>query len=621
VTKSKPRGWEFDYATVPTSAGDDDGGACDVVVATESRVEPQTIAKALASMSAPVEAMTLLDHAPIHWTRVRAYASTLRADIHAMLEAAGIAVRYVASASRGSIALAPPLRANGRPSDVTRGAHAEWKARRIPDVADSTDAGFWYLHETEGGVAIDRTHCGSGSNTRLAVIDYDTAEIEQIALDALVHISPDAEVRGYAHGALMLGWAAACRAENGYRGVAPSTSPRLYRISKPGKEVFTLPVAIASAARDGADVIVCATYVEGMMGPLLDDALTFATTFGRKGRGTAVVFPTGREASSPAGSLHASWALAFSDPASDPRVFCVGPSAKSGRWFTWRDKKGRLRPFANRGPAVRWLAPGDDISYPLTRRERLCHAESSGASAIAAGVLALVIGENPRLTVSELGEVVTRTLAHVSPEHDPSETPLADAHDVLPTSADRDGHNAKNGYGRIHALRACLVATDPLSSSFVAIGEDDAARIWSTLRRFDPQIRSIYSRAFGRWMARALLRDASLFHAARAIARHLRLLSRPPLRASRHPPQPDGSITHQLVLALRRARDAGPRPSKRVGKELDDLERRVATSASHQATDAPFLEIVTRLFPAPSSPRSVSSTSASLPVEALSGLD
>src|SRR6185295_3517776 len=117
-------------------------------------------------------------------------------------------------------------------------------------------------------------------------------------------------------------------------------------------------------------VIACATYIDGLMSPLLDDALEVAVRLGRGGLGTAVIFPTGREMSSPEGSRHSSLSLGLGEPASDPRALCVGPSARDGGWFLWRDHRGKFRPFANRGPSVRWLAPGDDMALPFAVDDR-----------------------------------------------------------------------------------------------------------------------------------------------------------------------------------------------------------------------------------------------------------
>ena len=210
---------------------------------------------------------------------------------------------------------------------------------------------------------------------------------------------------------------------------------------------------------------------------MLDDALELARRAGRRERGTVVVLPTGRETSSPGSSLHASLSVSLADPASDPRVHCVSPSGRDGGWFLWRDARGRWRPFANRGPCVRWMAPGDDLAYPLEAGPRLIHAESSGASAVAAGAVALVLAANPELESSEVHALLSRTAA---PPVDPSfdGTSLADPADLLPSGRDRDGHDAKCGYGRLDATAGTRAASDPFALALIVIGERDAAGRW-----------------------------------------------------------------------------------------------------------------------------------------------
>ncbi len=251
---------------------------------------------------------------------------------------------------------------------------------------------------------------------------------------------------------------------------------------------------------DGADAVVCATYVEQTWSPMLDDALAVASRLGRRGRGTAVVMPCGREGSSPPDSIHASWSLSLGDPASDPRVFCIGPSGREGGWFLWRDRRGKLRPFANRGPSVRWLAPGDDLADPLQLKDRWCHAESSGASALAAGVILLVLASNSGLALRDVDAIVTRTASRAS-EHDASSAPPADPFDLLPRGTDPDGHDAKHGYGRMNARRACLAARDPIAGELLALGEEEAA-----VAAFDlvAQARP-YSPRAARWVVRCSL--------------------------------------------------------------------------------------------------------------------
>jgi hypothetical protein len=573
--------WDFGYAPVTPAAGPPEE-ARSLVVATEGPLDPARLA---ALLGAPAEA--LMARAPLFWTQVELDAPALPEAVAARLRAAGLALRYVASASHPSLARGAPLAWDGAPV-----ARAEaWPARAPgsgPPLPEPTSPGTWFLRDGDGGVAVDRACCGGGAGTRLAVIDDDGLEADALDLDAEVLIGLASPPRHSTHGALMVAWASGAR---GFAGVAPRASRRLYLIPKPGRGLIGLPLGVARAALDGADVIMCATYVEGSTSPMLDDALAVAARLGRRGRGAAVVFPTGREASSPSGSLHASFSLGLGEPASDPRVFCVAPGARGEGWFLWRERRGTLRPFANRGPAVRWLAPGDDLAYPFTAPgapERLFHAESSGASAVAAGVLLLVLAANPTLRLGELAAVVDATLAPVPIALSPERAPLADPADVLPRGRDRDGHDAKHGLGRLHAARACLAAADPVCAALLAMGEDGAAAAHAAARRSRSAgagraVARAYSRRLARWAARALLADREAAQALRVILRHLRLLAGHPARAQAHG---DGAVVRLLGLFLDRLAEARPPP--RIRAEIEALARRLAALAAADGGAARF---------------------------------
>jgi hypothetical protein len=582
---TRPR-WDFPYAPVPTAAGDDDGGAVDVVVAMSARVDAFAIAEAIGEVVGDLDVEPLIERAPLFWWRVRSDAHGTRAAIAAALRARRLPVRYVASATRTSTRLGPPLSFDGAAAADGEG----WRARRAPVTAeDPPTEGRWFLRDRDGGITVDRT-LGTGVGTRLAVIDDDGAEAEHLGLDAEIPVGVDAVPRATSHGGLMVAWASGTSGARAFHGVAPGASRRLYVIPKAGLDVVSIALAIARAALDGADVVVCATYAEGSTSPMLDDALAVAHALGRRGRGAAIVFATGREASSASGWVHSSWSLALGDPASDARIFCVGPSARGEGWFLWRDRKGRLRPFANRGPAVRWLAPGDDVQYPFGDRDRLFHAESSGASAIAAGVLLLVFAANPALHVTELDALVTAACDPVPPASDPARGALADPADLLPLSVDRDGHNAKHGYGRLHARRAVLSATDPIAHALVAIGDDDAARRWVLEHRTS---RRPFSPRLGRFLVRAMVRDASLRHAATAIARHARLVARDPRRARAHA---DGAVARQLLRFIRAG--LALRPPGPFAVELRSLAS-VMDLTDPREIDRSFHAVLETLWPPP----------------------
>ncbi len=512
--------WDFDYAPVNPASGAPEP-ARDLVVATPAAVDPADLARAAGPGA---RAAVLLARAPLFWTRLSLDAPGMPAALALRLGAAGLGVRYVASAEQASLALAPALDLRGAPVARPLGWSARSSKGPAPPVSDTP--GSWFLRGGAGGLAVDRARAlgATGAGTRLAVIDDDALGADDLALDAEVPVEIESVPRHQLHGALVAAWAAGARR---FPGVAPRASVRLYVIPKPGTSVIGLPLAVARAALDGADVILCATYVEGSTSPMLDDALELASRLGRRGRGAAVVLPTGREASSVAGSIHASFSLGLGEPASDPRVFTVGPGGRGGGWFFWRDRRGHFRPFANRGPAVRWLSPGDDIAFPFTAAgapERLFHAESSGAAALAAGVLLLVLGVSPSLRLGELAAIVDATLAPVAPEVPAVQLPLADPADALPVGRDADGHNARHGLGLISAADACLFAVDPVCAALLRMGERGAARAWSVARQRDPVIAGAYSQQLARWAVRALLADPALDGALRVCLRHLRLV-------------------------------------------------------------------------------------------------
>jgi hypothetical protein len=564
--------WDFDYRPVGL-APHDDGFDEDLLLAASGPVDSVQLTSLLGGLSDQVRAQAVLERHPLYWTRLRFGVTVDRRACERRLREGGVPVRYLVSCRRGSQALPPQLDLAGCPPFQARA----WPARRPSRPEERTTPGRWFVGRS--GLDVQRTICGTGAGTRLAVIDNDAGDVEHLELDSQVPVGVEQVPRGSSHAAQLVAWAVGSAGGvlcPRFVGVAPDASPRLYAIAKPGDDVISLPLAIVRAAADGADVVLCATNVDGQWSPMLDDALALAAALGRGGRGTAVVMPCSRETSSPEGSVHPSLSLGAGEPAADPRVFCVAPSGRDGGWFLWRDRFGRLHPFANRGPALRWLAPGDDVALPFARSEIFAHAESSGASAMAAGVLLLVLGRNPELLLAELDDILTFTAGEVAPEVPPERSVLASRHDVQPVGRDRDGHNAKHGYGLLSATRACLQASDPVALALVTMGEDQAAAAWVELRRERPALASLHSRQLGCWCARALLADAGLRHAACALARTLRLLAIRPERL-RH--QTPGALLRHCATVLRALAGSRPAPVREpeVERELAALSARAAT--------------------------------------------
>lgn len=560
--------WEFEYDPVHRSGAPVDPPTTMAVAALSRAVDPQAVAAEVPAEAGPAWGDSLISASPVHWVLLRLSRPVCCKALSDALCAAELPIRYVVSACHETQCVAPPLPSGiqSRPND--------WAIRSAHHHDEHPSPGRWFLGEL--GVAVHRGVCATGAGTRLAVIDASWGGSQRLDLEREVPVGVSQVVHGSTHGTRMVAWAvgtAPCPEGKALVGVAPDASVRAYAIPRPGTDVFTFPLAVIRAVLDGADVVLAATFLEGLTGPLLDDALEVAYRHGRGGRGTPIVLPVGREVSSPEGSVHASLALGLGEPGAHPRVFCIAPSGRDGGWFLWQNRKGQWLPFANRSPAVRWLSPGDDLADPFGPEDRLAHAESSGAAAVAAGALLLVLGQNPSLSWEELHEALLRSTTAVSPICGLEAPCLGDPHDVLPAGRDRDGHNAKHGYGRLNAELACLLVCDPVTQVLAEMGEHQAARRHLSRRAALPRL--AYSPDLARWAARALLSDSSLRHALAVLLRHLRLIARSPDGERSHAP---GAMLRHLFLllgALDPSRRAPP-PSRAISQELQSMSRRVA---------------------------------------------
>ncbi len=570
--------WPFDFGYAPATRHEPVEGAVpfSLLVAAADVANEGAIADALGVDVSDVTPLIL--RAPIFWWRVEGPGLVERGEVEERLRKAGIAVRYAASVGVPDRRIVPLATAHAVPCRAS-----DWSLAQAPDLREPEGEGAYFLGSGAGGLAVVREVVGTGAGTRLAVIEDDVADTEKVGLDAVIAVAGTAPARGHFHGALMVAWARGAWGV-GVAGVAPGASARLYVVPKGGDDRSLLALAIVRAVLDGADVILCPTFVDGATTPMLNDALTFATELGRGGLGAAIVMPTGRDASSPEGSTVASWTLGMGEPAADPRVFCVGPSGRQGGWFFWRDPSGKNRPFANRSPALRWLAPGDDLPLPFGRPGRTVHAESSGASALAAGVLLLVLGKNPTLHRRELDAVLTRT-ARVVRDTTPAELEtIAAAAEVAPWGTDADGHNARFGYGILDARAACLTLVDPFAAALTAIGAVDLAqRFAAAVHALGPR----WSPALGQFAARACIADSGLAHGFRSLVRHLRLVAVEPTRGRAHGV---GVMLRQLAQLSEDVARSAAKCADPCAAEAHALAAAVARTTLHGASTQAAIE-------------------------------
>jgi subtilisin family serine protease len=162
---------------------------------------------------------------------------------------------------------------------------------------------------------------------------------------------------------------------------------------------------------------------------------------GRRGRGAAVFCATGNES-------RPGHPAAVGFPARDPNAIGVGASTD----------QATLADYSNVGPEVDFVAPSSggvaqifttDVSIPgrgfnVGRADRggrngLCTNEFGGTSSatpLAAGVAALVLSANPKLSSDEVRDILRSTA------------------DKIGGAYDAQGFSPKFGYGRVNAAKA-----------------------------------------------------------------------------------------------------------------------------------------------------------------------
>lgn len=230
------------------------------------------------------------------------------------------------------------------------------------------------------------------------------------------------------HGTCCAGMAAARPGAQPASGIAPEAALSLVAClaDRTGSQV-TLARAVAYLAdpstegvADGAaDVIVCSLGPDGghwELAAVLEDAITFATTLGRSGRGALVVWATS----------NGHQPVADDEVCSRADVFGVG-----------RATAGNMSGRSSYGPGLDLLAPGVDL-WGISLEPGLAKwTGTSYAAPIIAGIAALLLSVAPDLSPSDLRNVLTETADKVGPDPYGS-----------------DGWNATCGHGRANAGRA-----------------------------------------------------------------------------------------------------------------------------------------------------------------------
>lgn len=237
----------------------------------------------------------------------------------------------------------------------------------------------------------------TGKNIKIAIIDagVDTTHIDLSAnIDS---ISYDTETgnsshiyyyeSNYSHGTHCAGIAAAVK-DNGIHiaGVAPnakivSISNSLHLIEYNSE---LLANGIIWACDHGVDVISCSWGAAP--NPLLNNAIQYALTNGRHGKGCVIVFAAGNE-----GNSYVSYPANCND-----MILTVGAIKNDGkRW-----------PNSNYGEQLDLVAPGVGIISTIPNDTTASKSGTSMACPHVAGVAALILQRNSELTVSQVNDII-----------------------------------------------------------------------------------------------------------------------------------------------------------------------------------------------------------------------
>jgi len=301
-----------------------------------------------------------------------------------------------------------------------------------------------------------RSNVGSGAGVTIAVLD-DAVDTRHPEFDGRVGLTIDIADGGSSvlprgwqpHGTKVAGLALAAGIK--VRGAAPEAQLMAIRTPGLGRSAgdATDADAIRWAAEHGADVICCAwgppnpTAESARLADHARDALDWAITHGRDGRGCVVVFSAGNDGCD----------LVFNGYGNHPGVIAVGacnhrqkrPSYSGWGQALWcvvpsndpRDPAGAGMTYTTTAPLGSFLLGQTFYTGDF--------GFTSASCAIAAGVCAQILSVDPSLTSQDVREIIARSCQKI---------------DLEGGSYDEHGHSPDYGFGRLDPARAVQLALE-----------------------------------------------------------------------------------------------------------------------------------------------------------------
>ena len=257
------------------------------------------------------------------------------------------------------------------------------------------------------------------------------------------------------HGNFVAGIAAAAENNFGIVGVAPES--KLISISFRLDDlnfISNFANGFNWAATNDVDVINCSWGIEGidcnsnLSSSLLEDAIDNALTNGRNGKGCIIVFAAGND---PNHGYYGYKNVAYPG-CSDQRIIVVGNIMPDGY----------RHPSSNFGTTLDVVAPGTAIFSTIVQLETyetVLHASfgTSFSAPHVAGIAALLLSENPNLTMTEVSNIIESTCQKVHIEEIPEgSVPLEITGYIYSNNSNHPNGswNSEMGYGLVDAYAA-----------------------------------------------------------------------------------------------------------------------------------------------------------------------
>lgn len=310
-------------------------------------------------------------------------------------------------------------------------------------VSDSEFASQWALPAIHACDAWQQTT--GNPKTVVAIVDQgiDTSHREfantmfsEYAYDCCADREVDT-IQGD-HGTMVAGVIAASHNDELIAGLAPDVT--IMSVSHPLSPRYTSGQELASgiswAVEHGADVINCSwgdwggMYYVCLHSALLEDALLYAVTEGREGKGCVVVFASGNAAEN---RMVVDYPACFT-----PELLVVGS-------INAQEKKST---FSGYGSTLDVVAPGEDIYLTMYGDSYIIDSGTSFAAPHVSAIASLMLSVNPTLTRKEVVDIIESTAQKVG-DYDYIDYGFA---------SPNGSRHVRVGYGLVDAYAAVSVA-------------------------------------------------------------------------------------------------------------------------------------------------------------------